>query len=166
MRLFPVTFLASDSNARASIESYEWPSRRREYTVVDLLTSCRRRQRRAAVVLRPCDRYVTDWHTTQPTPTEKCPMYAPLDAHSSHRITNSRLVSRSKRRQGPSVSRLDCDFAEKYSLSTHIRRIFFCLLCELRYLRYPRNTSSRETWCDCDHESDGEMCEIKHNVWN
>jgi len=70
MRLFPVTFLASDSNARASIESYEWPSRRRGYTVVDLLTSCRWRQRRAAVVLRPCDRYMTDWHTTQPTPTE------------------------------------------------------------------------------------------------
>ena len=64
---------------------YEWPSRRRGYTVVDLLTSCRRRRRRrrAAVVLRPCDRYVTDWHTT--TTDRKCPMCAPAAAYLSRR---------------------------------------------------------------------------------
>lgn len=78
MRLFPVTFLAaSDSNARASIESYEWPSRRRGYTVVDLLTSYRRRQRSGGRVttVRPlCDRLAHDNYR------QKRRMYAPVAA--------------------------------------------------------------------------------------
>lgn len=146
MRLFPVTFLASDSNARASIESYEWPSRRRGYTVVDLLTSLSAAT--AAVVLRPCDRYVTDWHTTQPTPTEKRPMYAPL----SRRICRIalrvvRLVSRSRRSvEGPSVFHLDrARFRRRVvSLDIFVEFLCFAIFDTLDTC----GTSSRETFAN------------------
>lgn len=87
MRLFPVTFLASDSNARASIES----RMNDRHGDVDTRSSISwrhvgRRQRREAVVLRPCDRYVTDWHTTT-TDRKMCSIYvcAPVAAYFSRR---------------------------------------------------------------------------------
>lgn len=98
MRLFPVAFLASDSNARG-LASSRMNDRRGDVDtpVVDLLTSCRRRQRRhdgRVTTVRPlCDRLAHDNYRQKTSNVCTCICVAERSSYQSRRTLRCPFAS-------------------------------------------------------------------------